>query len=152
MTRMSPIRYAICAAVLVGTLWAQNAATAPGASSQPRKVRGTATSAKPDDEILGTLPANTVRVPQSVTQGLVIHRVEPIYPSLALKDKVQGAVVLVAIISKEGTIKDLQVISGDPLLNQAALDAVKQWRYKRYILNGEPVEVQTAVTVNFTLP
>jgi len=92
-----------------------------------------------------------VRVSQGVTAGLVIHKVQPNYPPLARTARVQGAVQLAAIIGKDGTIQNLHVISGHPLLTQAALDAVKQWRYKPYILNGEPVEVDTQITVNFTL-
>jgi protein TonB len=92
-----------------------------------------------------------VRVSQGVTAGLVIHKVQPSYPPLARTARVQGSVVLAAIIGKDGNIQNLHVISGHPLLTQAALDAVKQWKYKPYILNGEPVEVDTQVTVNFTL-
>jgi periplasmic protein TonB len=65
---------------------------------------------------------------------------------------VQGPVVLAAVIGKDGTIQGLRVVSSaSPLLNQSALEAVKQWRYRPYILNGEPVEVDTTITVNFTL-
>ncbi|HZQ92573.1 MAG TPA: TonB family protein [Terriglobales bacterium] len=92
-----------------------------------------------------------VRVSQGVTTGNLIHDVKPIYPAIAKAARVQGAVVLQAIISKQGTIEGLRVASGHPMLVQAALDAVKQWRYKPYILNGEPVEVETQITVNFTL-
>jgi protein TonB len=92
-----------------------------------------------------------VRVSQGVTQGMVVHRVQPTYPPLARTARVQGAVVLAAIIGKDGTVQNLHVLNGHPLLTQAALDAVKQWRYKPYILNGEPVEVDTQITVNFTL-
>ncbi|HZP17983.1 MAG TPA: TonB family protein [Terriglobales bacterium] len=93
-----------------------------------------------------------VRVSQGVTQGMVIHRVQPTYPQMAKIARVQGAVVLAAIIGKDGTIQNLHVISSaSPLLNQAAIDAVRQWRYRPYILNGEPVEVDTQITVNFTL-
>ena len=93
-----------------------------------------------------------VRVSQGVTQGLVIHKVQPAYPQMAKIARVQGSVVLAAIIGKDGTIQNLHVIStASPLLNQSALDAVKQWRYRPYILNGEPVEVDTTVTVTFTL-
>jgi protein TonB len=92
-----------------------------------------------------------VRVSQGVTQGMVLHRVQPTYPPLARTARVQGSVILAAVIGKDGTIQNLHVISGHPLLTQAALDAVKQWRYRPYILNGEPVEVDTQVTVNFTL-
>jgi TonB family protein len=92
-----------------------------------------------------------IRVSSGVMQGLVIHKVEPTYPSQALHDRVHGSVTLRALISKEGTIEDLQVISGDPLLSGAAIDAVKQWRYRPYILNGDPVEIDTTIIVNFTL-
>jgi len=93
-----------------------------------------------------------VRVSQGVTQGMVLHRVQPQYPALARAARVQGSVVLAAIIGKDGTIQNLHVLSASsPLLIQSALDAVKQWRYRPYILNGEPVEVDTQVTVNFTL-
>jgi len=92
-----------------------------------------------------------VRVSQGVTQGLLIHKVQPTYPPLARQARIQGSVVLQADISKNGTIENLHVISGHPMLTGAALEAVKQWRYKPYILNGEPVEVETQVTVNFTL-
>src|SRR6266404_4451205 len=92
-----------------------------------------------------------VRVSQGVTAGLVIHKVQPNYPPLAKTARVQGTVQLAAIIGKDGTIQNLHVISGHPLLTQAALDAVKQWRYKPYVLNGEPVEVDTTIQVNFTL-
>jgi len=92
-----------------------------------------------------------VRVSQGVTQGLLIHKVQPNYPPLARQARIQGAVQLQALISKQGTIENLRVISGHPMLSPSAIDAVKQWRYKPYILNGEPVEVETQITVNFTL-
>jgi protein TonB len=92
-----------------------------------------------------------VRVSQGVTQGMVLHKVQPNYPPLARTARVQGSVVLAAVIGKDGAIQNLHVISGHPLLTQAALDAVRQWKYRPYILNGEPVEVDTQVTVNFTL-
>jgi periplasmic protein TonB len=93
-----------------------------------------------------------VRVSAGVTQGMVIRKVQPTYPQMAKIARVQGNVVLAAIIGKDGTIQNLHVVStASPLLNQAAIDAVKQWRYKPYILNGEPVEVDTTVTVTFTL-
>jgi protein TonB len=82
----------------------------------------------------------------------VLHRVQPTYPPLARTARIQGNVVLAAVIGKDGAIQNLHVLSStSPLLVQAALDAVKQWKYRPYILNGEPVEVDTQVTVNFTL-
>ena len=92
-----------------------------------------------------------VRVSQGVTQGLLIRKVKPTYPPLARQARIQGAVLLQAEISKDGTIQNLRLISGHPMLTSAAIEAVKQWRYKPYILNGEPVEVETQITVNFTL-
>jgi protein TonB len=84
-------------------------------------------------------------------EGNLIYRVQPEYPYLAKMARVQGAVVLHATISKQGAIEDLQVVSGAPMLVKAALDAVRQWRYRPYFLNDEPVEVDTQVTVNFVL-
>jgi protein TonB len=84
-------------------------------------------------------------------QGLLVHRVEPPYPTLAKAARIQGEVKLQAIISKQGTIENLRVISGHPMLVKAAVDAVEQWRYRPYILNGEPIEVETQITVNFVL-
>ena len=92
-----------------------------------------------------------VRVSQGVSQGLLIRRVQPNYPPLARQARIQGQVVLQAEISKEGTIQNLQLVSGHPMLAPAAIEAVKQWRYKPYLLNGEPVAVDTQVVVNFTL-
>ncbi|HLB92854.1 MAG TPA: TonB family protein [Terriglobales bacterium] len=92
-----------------------------------------------------------VRVSQGVSAGLLIRRVQPNYPQLAKQARIQGQVVLQAEISKDGTIQNLQLISGHPMLAPAAIEAVKQWRYKPYLLNGEPVAVDTQVIVNFSL-
>jgi periplasmic protein TonB len=92
-----------------------------------------------------------VRVSSGVSTGLLIKRVQPNYPPLARQARIQGQVVLQAEISKEGAIQNLQLISGHPMLAPAAIEAVKQWRYKPYLLNGEPVAVDTQVVVNFTL-
>src|SRR5438477_3079618 len=88
-----------------------------------------------------------VRVSQGVSQGLLIHKVQPAYPPLARQARIQGSVVLQAEISKDGNIQDLRLISGHPMLAPSAIEAVKQWRYKPYFLNGEPVEVETQITV-----
>jgi protein TonB len=92
-----------------------------------------------------------VRVSSGVSTGLLIRKVPPAYPPLARQARIQGVVVLQAQISKEGNIQNLQLISGHPMLAPAAIEAVKQWKYKPYLLNGEPVEVDTQVQVNFTL-
>lgn len=86
-----------------------------------------------------------------ILEGNLIRRVQPVYPPLARNVRIQGPVVLAAVISKAGTIDNLQVLSGHPMLVAAAIDAVKQWRYRPYILNNEPIEVQTQITVNFIL-
>lgn len=84
-------------------------------------------------------------------EGNLLHRVEPRYPAIAVQTGIQGIVVIKALISREGTVEHPQVISGQPFLAAAAMDAVKQWRYRPYYLNGQPVEVETQITVNFVL-
>jgi protein TonB len=98
-------------------------------------------------------PTAPTRVKQggNVTAALIITQTRPVYPPLARQARIQGNVVLHAIIDKEGKVAQLEVISGHPLLVQAALDAVKQWRYKPTQLNGDPVEVDTTITVTFTM-
>jgi protein TonB len=92
-----------------------------------------------------------IRVGGNVQAANLIRKVTPVYPPLAKQARVQGTVRFTAIISKDGTIQQLQLVSGHPLLVQAAQDAVKQWLYKPTLLNGEPVEVVTQIDVNFTL-
>jgi protein TonB len=92
-----------------------------------------------------------VRVSGMVEEGLLIHRTIPVYPPIALAAHVEGTVVLQATISRSGTIANLHVISGPMMLQQAALSAVQQWRYRPYLLTGEPVEVETTVNVIFKL-
>jgi len=92
-----------------------------------------------------------VRVSSGVSTGLLIKKVTPNYPALAKQARIQGHVLLQAEISKDGTIQNLQLISGHPMLAPAAIEAVKQWRYKPYLLNGEPVAVETQVDVVFSL-
>ncbi|MGB0011322.1 MAG: energy transducer TonB [Candidatus Sulfotelmatobacter sp.] len=92
-----------------------------------------------------------VRISQGVTNGLLLRKVEPTYPTLAREARIQGNVVLKAIIDRDGSIQDLQVVTGYPMLVPAAIQAVKQWRYRPYLLNGQPVEVETTITVIFAL-
>jgi len=96
-------------------------------------------------------PPQRIRISQGVTKGLLIHRIEPAYPPLARAARVQGEVMLSAVISTTGDIQNLQLISGHPMLVPAAIAAVRQWRYKPYLLNGQPVEVETTITVIFSL-
>jgi protein TonB len=89
------------------------------------------------------------RIISVLDEGHLLNRVEPVYPHIAAISGIQGQVKLHAIIGRDGRIQSLNVISGHPLLVHAALDAVEQWRYRPYILNGEAVEVETLITVNF---
>ena len=91
-----------------------------------------------------------VRVPTEVMSGLVLRKVPPDYPEMAREAHIRGAVVLDATIGKNGDVENLQLISGHPILAPAAIEAVKQWKYESYLLNGEPVEVKTQVQVDFT--
>jgi periplasmic protein TonB len=115
-------------------------------------------SIAPPEPVVPPLPPpppiiKTERIKQGgvIQAANLIHEVNPIYPRLAVQSRVHGVVVLAAVISKDGTVESLRVISGHPLLNQAALDAVKQWLYRPTLLNGDPVEVETTITVTFTL-
>jgi protein TonB len=92
-----------------------------------------------------------IRVGGQVQQANLIRQPKPIYPPLAKQARIQGVVRFNAIIGKDGTIQNLQLISGHPLLVPSAEEAVKQWLYKPTLLNGEPVEVATVIDVNFTL-
>jgi len=87
----------------------------------------------------------------SMLEGNLLRRVDPVYPPLAKIARIQGPVVLVAVISKAGTIDNLHAVSGPPMLVPAAVNAVSQWRYRPYILNNEPIEVETQITINFLL-
>jgi periplasmic protein TonB len=103
--------------------------------------------------VLPAAPASITRAfrTSNILEGSLIRRVQPVYPPLARSARIQGPVVLAAVISKAGDIKNLQVLKGHPMLVQAAIDAVSQWRYRPYILNGEAIEVETQITVNFIL-
>jgi periplasmic protein TonB len=92
-----------------------------------------------------------VRVSEGVSRGLLIKKVEPQYPDDARQARIQGTVVLKAMISKTGDLKELNLVSGHPMLAPAAIDAVRQWKFKPYLLNGDAVEVETQIQVNFRL-
>jgi protein TonB len=96
-------------------------------------------------------PPKKINISGGVMQGMVLLKTTPIYPPIAKAARVQGTVVLQATISKTGAIENLKVVSGPAMLQQAALEAVRTWRYKPYLLNNEPVEVETTVNVIFTL-
>lgn len=125
----------------------------PGGTGDGRGVLGAADMGTPAVAPLPSPPvhnAHPLRI-SSMLEGSLIHRVQPQYPPLARSVRVQGPVVLAALIGKEGTIENLRLISGHPMLVPAAIAAVSQWRYKPYILNGEAIEVETQITVNFLL-
>jgi TonB family protein len=92
-----------------------------------------------------------VRVSEGVAKALLVKKVEPEYPQEARDKRIQGAVILQVEISEAGDVKDARLISGHPLLAEAAIEALKQWKYKPYLLNGEPVQVETRATVDFKL-
>src|SRR5262249_8221141 len=96
-------------------------------------------------------PVTPVRVGGDVKEPKVIRMVPPVYPRVAVIARVHGAVLLEATLTAQGTVEEIRVVSGHPLLHQAAIDAVKQWRYEPTLLNGEPVPVVFTVTVNFEL-
>jgi protein TonB len=96
-------------------------------------------------------PPKKVNISAGVAIGMLIQKTTPIYPPIAKAARVSGTVVLQATISKSGTIENLRVMSGPAMLQQAALEAVRQWRYRPYLLNNDPVEVDTTVNVIFTL-
>jgi protein TonB len=96
-------------------------------------------------------PPQRIKVSAGVTAGLLERKVSPIYPALAKAARISGVVILQAVIGKDGSIEHLKAVSGHPMLVQSAIEAVSQWKYKPYFLNGQPVEVDTQVTVNFVL-
>ena len=102
-----------------------------------------------DDHGPSVKPSGPKRITSQLSEGQLVNRVEPVYPHIAAISGIQGQVKLHAIIGRDGRIQSLNLISGHPLLAHAALEAVEQWRYRPYVLNGEAVEVETLITVNF---
>ena len=97
------------------------------------------------------MPVKRIRVAARVVEANLIHDVAPQYPPEAGRARIEGTVVLLAVIGTDGSVKDVRVENGLPILAQAAIDAVKQWRYRPYMIDGEPVEVDSRITINFTL-
>jgi TonB family protein len=116
------------------------------ASANENNLSGVMSSASPSVPKLSTA---TLKISQGVSEALLIKRIEPRYPRAALQAHSQGAVQIEATISQEGFVTHPKILRGDPILARAALDAVSQWRYKPYYLDGAPVEIQTQITVNF---
>lgn len=96
-------------------------------------------------------PPRMIRTSEGVQSAMLIHRVEPLYPPFARTAHISGTVELRAIIGRDGRVNSVEVLSGNPLLARAAIEAVRQWRYRPTILDGEAVEVETRITVNFIL-
>jgi TonB family protein len=139
-----------------------SSATSSGSPQEGSRPASAPESVHPTDQFPGgsNTPAaspdrgtrsDRVSLPAEIAQSLLVTKIVPTYPPLARETRVHGEVVLDVDISKEGTIEGLRTVTGHPMLIPAAVDAVKQWRYKPYLLNGEPVPVQTQVTVNFSL-
>ncbi|SRR5579871_203222 len=125
--------------------------------SAPSLTALTAGTSAPMPNLMGKTAApapklQTMNISQGVSRGLLIKEVPPVYPQTALLMHAEGAVEMTATISRNGDITAVKVLSGDSRLAHAAVDAVKQWKYKPYLLNGEPVEIQTPITVKFKLP
>jgi protein TonB len=141
-----------------GKVPAAQAATPPPSDAPAPSLIGMGASTAAPLPNLGTSDnavtpkLQTLSVSQGVSQGLLYKKVAPSYPQNALRMHIEGTVELLATISKEGNITHIKVLTGDAQLAKSAGDAVKQWKYKPYLLNGEPVEIQTQVTVNFKLP
>jgi protein TonB len=121
-----------------------------GGNGTPGGVMGGIFSGQTAPKVKAEAPKK-INISAGVAIGNLIQRTQPSYPPIAKAARVSGTVVLQATISKTGTIENLRVVSGPAMLQQAALDAVKSWRYRPYLLNNEPVEVETTVNVIFTL-
>jgi periplasmic protein TonB len=117
----------------------------------------TATTGLPDvlgngsGPVIPENPRSKHAIASVLERGVVVSRVQPVYPHLAIVNRIQGSVHINATISSTGALESVRAVSGDLTLARAALDAVRQWRFRPYVLNGKPIEVQTEVIVNFTL-
>lgn len=133
---------------------AQEPEQAPAATSIATNTNNSALTGLVDTSAVNATKAaqQTLRISQGVSQGLIVKRVQPIYPPQALQRRLEGKVELQANITKTGDTTGIKQLSGEGILGRAAMDAVRQWKYKPYYLNGEPVEVETQITVNFKLP
>jgi len=112
---------------------------------------GSSLPVQPVIRVVHPAPSGPVRISTMVQEGMILQKTKPVYPPIAITTHTQGTVVLAATISKGGIIENLRVVGGPPLLQQAALNAVSTWRYRPYLLDGQPVEVETTVNVVFTL-
>ena len=112
---------------------------------------GPSLPSQPVPRVVKPIISGPVRVSTAVEEGLILQKTKPVYPPIAIAAHVQGTVILAANISKGGAIENLRVVSGPAMLQQSAVNAVSTWRYRPYLLDGQPVEVETTVNVVFTL-
>ena len=96
-------------------------------------------------------PAKKIRVSQGVLEGSILHKVDPQYPQEAKDNRVQGDVILRILINEQGNVTEAKPMSGPPSLTDAAVDAMMQWKFKPYLLNGEPAQVESVFTIRFRL-
>jgi TonB family protein len=145
-----------------GRLHSSPSAHADEAQMKPPTLDAVANAGKPElGGVMSPAPVDVpklaaavpqrIKVSQGVTQGLLVRQVKPQYPAMARETRVEGDVVLAAVIGKDGTVRDLKVVSGPAILVSSAMQAVRQWRYKPYLLNGQPVEVETQIKLQFRL-
>ena len=120
--------------------------------AQPTASLGSARTGTARSTSNFTGAVNPVVLSEETSRELLVSKVQPVYPPQAARTGLQGAVVLQALVGKDGSIRDLKLIRGYLVFGRAAFDAVKQWRYKPYVLNGQAVETQTQITVNFKPP
>ena len=120
----------------------------PGSNASQSAMAGIVST----NTVMPKASIESLRVSQGVSQGLVTKKVAPVYPPSALQLRKQGAVELLATVAKDGSITRVKVLSGDATLAKSAADAVRQWKYRPYLLNGEPVEIETQITIHFKLP
>ncbi len=146
------------APILVKSTAAGNKTKSQSEESAPQLTSPIADATAPDSNLSGLMAVSpslpkpsleTVKVSQGVSQGLLIKRVQPKYPQAALAVHTEGSVEIDATINKEGSVTNVKVLSGNPILAHAAVEAVRQWRYKPYYLDGQPVEIETQITVKF---
>lgn len=121
--------------------------TKPAAQSSDSTGGGGASTPVSD----GSNPPRMLRVSQGVMEGLLVHRVEPVYPLEARRNRIQGDVILVAWIGKDGRLHKVKAVSGPKELIEPSIGAVEQWRYRPYLLQGEPVEVETTIKIRFQM-
>lgn len=122
-----------------------------GGESSVGDILGPATPAMPPAPAPRDVPRKPLTVSSGMMEAMLVRRIEPVYPKIAEIARISGPVVLSAIIASDGSIQSLVVVSGNPMLTPAAEAAVREWRYKPTSLDGQPVEVETLITVNFVL-